>query len=45
MSGQTYPSHSAIEGEPANSEDFADGDDDEAKEEQLHFPSGFIRVC
>jgi hypothetical protein len=42
---QTHPSHSAIEREPANGEDFANGDDDEAKEEELHFPGILISLC
>lgn len=33
----TYNAHSAVEGESANSKDFADGYDDVAEEEELHF--------
>lgn len=33
------PSHSAVEGEAANGEDFTERDDDEAEEEKLHLPS------
>jgi len=36
----TYNAHGAIEGKSTNGEDLADGDDDVAEEEELHFPKG-----
>jgi hypothetical protein len=36
LKAQAYPSHSTIEGKASNGEDFANFDDDEAEQEQLH---------
>jgi hypothetical protein len=35
---ETYNAHRAVQREASNSEDFADGDDNVAEEEELHFP-------
>lgn len=34
----TYNAHRAVQRKASNSEDFTDGDDNVAKEEELHFP-------
>lgn len=37
MKQSTYQAHRVVQGEAANSEDLADGDDNVADEEELHF--------